>query len=296
MAKKVMVRTSEDLDRAGRALASHFSADIVVVIGSQSVLVGWPDAPIIMRTSGEIDAYPANYREWEEMPENEGIPASEEINALFGFMSDFDETHGFYIDGCDDTTARLPPDWQKRAVYKTIYAYGSKVELIAPCIEDMTLSKLIRLVEKDRGWITSLHASRPLNKALLLERMRAENLEQSIIGNAQAFLQTLPDLPPQKNPVPSRVPDFPKNTHCAFFTPSTNMVSIRKWDPRTRVYNMIDNPLGPAVVEGRNDYFFIDGRKTTEEEWRERRSPSQGMPDESGSRNRDPESKPQFKP
>lgn len=34
----------------------------MVVVGSQSVLVDWPDAPALMRTSGEIDAYPANAR------------------------------------------------------------------------------------------------------------------------------------------------------------------------------------------------------------------------------------------
>ncbi|TWF49504.1 DUF6036 family nucleotidyltransferase [Neorhizobium alkalisoli] len=94
-------------------------------------------------------------------------------NRLFGYLSNFDETHGFYIDGCDETTARLPPDWQKRAVYKTITARGRKVELIAPSIEDIPLSKLVRLVEKDRGWISSLHSSRPVDKPAIIERMSA---------------------------------------------------------------------------------------------------------------------------
>jgi hypothetical protein len=147
---------------------------------------------------------------------------------LFGYLSNFDETFGFYIDGCDETTARLPPDWQKRAVYKTITAYGKKVELIAPSIEDMTLSKLVRLVEKDRGWISSLHASRPVDETLLIERMRSSNVKADIIEKAEKFLGTLPDLAPQKIPQPSTIPPFPSDTHCAFFTPGTNTVSIRK--------------------------------------------------------------------
>lgn len=271
---KVKVRTSADLDKAGRSLASHFNTDLVVIIGSQSVLVGWPDAPVIMRTSDEIDAYPANYKEWEEMPANRGFQASEEINALFGHMSNFDEEFGFYIDGCDEKTARLPPDWQKRAVYKTINAYGKKVDLVAPSIEDMTLSKLVRLVDKDRGWISSLHESRPLDKVLLLERMRETNLRPDVVAKAAHFLATLPDLPPAKTPKPSSIPPFPSDTHCAFFTPGTNTVSIRKWDARKRIYNQIDNPLGPAVMEGRNTYFFVDGRKSNEQEWRDHHAPT----------------------
>jgi len=76
------VRTIEDLERAVRALATHFCTDTVVIIGSQSVLLEWPDAPILMRTSGEIDAYPINWLGWEQ--DHPGDEASEEINALFG--------------------------------------------------------------------------------------------------------------------------------------------------------------------------------------------------------------------
>lgn len=102
------VRTIDDLHRAVRALAVHFDTDVVVIVGSQSVLLEWPDAPVLMRTSGEIDAYPGNIREWEA--KNPGDLASEEINVLFGWGSQFHETFGFYIDGVDETTAKLPPD------------------------------------------------------------------------------------------------------------------------------------------------------------------------------------------
>ena len=59
------VRTFDDMERAVRAIATHFGADRVFIIGSQSVLLEWPDAPVLLRTSGEIDAYPENYRVWE---------------------------------------------------------------------------------------------------------------------------------------------------------------------------------------------------------------------------------------
>jgi hypothetical protein len=80
------LQTEGDLRRAVRSLARHFKTDTVIMIGSQSILVDWPDAPVQMRLSGEIDAYPANARAWEKA--NPGLLASEEINALFGYDSD----------------------------------------------------------------------------------------------------------------------------------------------------------------------------------------------------------------
>ncbi|MGB7658956.1 MAG: hypothetical protein WBL96_11575, partial [Pseudolabrys sp.] len=70
-----------------------------------------------MRVSPEIDAYPANARLWELEEKvrhpNESPEASEHINALFGSGSLFHQTHGFYIDGVDENTAKLPAGWQK---------------------------------------------------------------------------------------------------------------------------------------------------------------------------------------
>jgi hypothetical protein len=53
-------RTEEDLERAVRALAREFKTDTVFIIGSQAILLSWPDAPEAMRGSPEIDAYPEN--------------------------------------------------------------------------------------------------------------------------------------------------------------------------------------------------------------------------------------------
>jgi hypothetical protein len=54
------------LERAVRAVATEFNTDRVFIIGSQSILLAWPDAPPMMRTSPEIDAYPENAQDWEE--------------------------------------------------------------------------------------------------------------------------------------------------------------------------------------------------------------------------------------
>jgi hypothetical protein len=82
------VRTFEDLVETVKAIARLFETDKVFIIGSQSILLSWPDAPVILRTSGEIDAYPENARLWEiihkKLDPDCPPEASEEINALFG--------------------------------------------------------------------------------------------------------------------------------------------------------------------------------------------------------------------
>ncbi len=57
MTERSFVRTFEDLVETVRAIARLFKTDKVFIIGSQSILLSWPDAPVALRTSGEIDAY-----------------------------------------------------------------------------------------------------------------------------------------------------------------------------------------------------------------------------------------------
>ena len=114
------LRTFDDLLRVVRALAYEFKTDTVFVVGSQAILASMPDAPEPARASPEIDAFPGNRKLWElaeaEKSPNEESSASEHIDGLFGWYSQFHQTHGFYIDGVDETTAKLPRGWQARAV------------------------------------------------------------------------------------------------------------------------------------------------------------------------------------
>jgi hypothetical protein len=192
--ERSLVRTIDDLERTVRAIAYHFSTDEVFIIGSQSILLSWPDAPPMMRTSGEIDAYPGNAKLWEISHQDKGSPpptASEEINALFGWGSQFHQTHGFYVDGVDDRTARLPPDWRMKAIERPIDVNGRTALAIAPCPEDIIISKLARLEDKDKEFITVFHKTRPLDLALIEQRLRNTDLESTILERALAYVRTL---------------------------------------------------------------------------------------------------------
>jgi hypothetical protein len=139
------IRTLEDLDSTVRAIATEFNTEEVFIIGSQSILLAWPDAPTVMRSSGEIDAYPGNAKTWqiEEQRKHPGESpvASEHIDVLFGMGSQFHQDHGFYIDGVDENTAKLPVGWQNRALVKRMTVGERLVKVIAPCPEDLIVSK-----------------------------------------------------------------------------------------------------------------------------------------------------------
>ena len=181
-------RTLEDLERAVRALAVHFKADTVIIIGSQSVLLEWPDAPILMRTSDEIDAFPENAADWEDKT---GLEASEEINVLIGQYSRFEETHGFFIDGVDETTAKLPVGWRDRAITREVDSHGVMVQAVAPSPHDLAVSKMHRLADKDRDYITERHKIRPLNLGQLREYFLESKPEGEILNRGLAFILKL---------------------------------------------------------------------------------------------------------
>jgi hypothetical protein len=190
-----LVRTVEDLIETVKAIARQFQTDKVFIIGSQSILLSWPDAPAIMRTSGEIDAYPGNAKIWEvtrkAIDPDDDPEASEEIAALFGEGSAFHRKHGFYIDGVDENTARLPRDWMTRAISRQVDVDGRTVLAIAPCPEDVVVSKLARLAEKDKEFIEAYHAARPLDSKLIEGRIGAADLEPEISERAVAFINRL---------------------------------------------------------------------------------------------------------
>ena len=195
MPEQSPLRTEEDLQRVIRALAREFNTDAVFIIGSQAILMSWPDPPSIMLMTPEIDAYPANARVWEiaEEARDDGIPreASEHIDGLFGEGSSFHRAHGFYIDGTDESTAKLPEGWNARAIVRRLDVDGRMVKAIAPAPEDLVVSKLARLDDKDKAFVDAYHNARPLDIALIEQRIATTNLDPAVAARAVAYLRSL---------------------------------------------------------------------------------------------------------
>ncbi len=193
--EKSLVRTVEDLIATVTVIARLFRSDEVFIIGSQSILLSWPDAPSIMRTSGEIDAYPGNARLWEitrkGLDPDDDPEASEEIAVLFGEGSAFHRRHGFYIDGVDENTARLPQGWMTRAIVRSIGVDERIVRAIAPCPDDVVVSKLARLDEKDKNFIAAYHKARPLDQTLIEDRIKCTDLDPDVSRRALDYIRNL---------------------------------------------------------------------------------------------------------
>ena len=85
-----------------RAAAAISQAHPLVVVGSQAILLPFPDAPAELLVSRELVLYPALN------------PAKADlIDGAIGAMSSFDETFGHHADGVGPETAVMPTAWER---------------------------------------------------------------------------------------------------------------------------------------------------------------------------------------
>jgi hypothetical protein len=143
----------EHVLRAAAAIAQETS---FVVVGSQAVLLPFPDAPDELRVSRELDLYPALHPEKADL-----------IDGAIGAMSSFDETFGYHADGVGPETAVLPVDWEARS---QLYYIGD-VTAIAPEIHDLAVSKCVAGREKDADFVRALLRHGMISGITLLERI-----------------------------------------------------------------------------------------------------------------------------
>lgn len=145
------------LEHAIRAACAVADDTELYVIGSQSILGQYPDAPEELRASIEVDVIPKN------RPEAWG-----DIDGALGELSRFHETHGFYVQGVGFETATLPRGWKRRC-YEVVANPRAK----GYCLEshDLALSKLAAFREKDLEFVRTLLIDRLVTPEILLERL-----------------------------------------------------------------------------------------------------------------------------
>jgi Nucleotidyltransferase of unknown function (DUF6036) len=100
--------------------------------------------PADMTITKEIDIYAPHADDIESI--------SEMIDANIGQGSKFHDEFGYYGDGVSPTTAKMPNDWQARAVeYRG--AGAPDVAAIVPEENDVALAKLAAWRDKDQDWL-----------------------------------------------------------------------------------------------------------------------------------------------
>jgi uncharacterized nucleotidyltransferase DUF6036 len=152
--------TRSELEHAIRAACDVADDTEVYVIGSQAILGEFPEAPADLRQSSEADIVPKN------RPER-----MDEVDGALGELSQFHQTHGFYVHGVSLETAALPQGWEKRVV-------GVQNENTRNCIgwclegHDLAASKLVAFRDKDREFVRVLLAEGLIGATLLIHRIR----------------------------------------------------------------------------------------------------------------------------
>ena len=147
------------LEHLLRAAGSIAGQDRVIVIGSQSILGAWPDAPASLLMSMEADfIFPDN-------PESSDI-----VDGTIGEGSIFHETFGYYAQGVGATTAILPADWRDRLhVVDSPDTRGTKGLCLDPA--DLLASKYAAGRDKDFEFIRQAFRHGVVSEHVVLQRI-----------------------------------------------------------------------------------------------------------------------------
>jgi Nucleotidyltransferase of unknown function (DUF6036) len=157
-----------ELEHIVRAAGSIADDSEIIVIGSQSILGQFPNAPSTLLASSEADVYPRNRPELAEL-----------IDGSIGEGSAFHELYGYYAQGVGEDTAVLPKGWRDRLVRMND---PNSVGITGLCLEvhDLAVSKYIAGREKDLEFTRELAMHRMTDREILLARLPETEISEAL--------------------------------------------------------------------------------------------------------------------
>ena len=156
-----------ELEHVIRASGDIAKDNEIVVIGSQSILGQFPNAPIRLLASMEMDVYPKNK------------PAlANKIDGAIGEGSLFHERNGYYAQGVGPETAVLPGGWQGRLI-EVNNANTNGVSGLCLEVHDLTISKLVASRAKDLEFVQELVRQEMVKQATLTSRLADTQISES---------------------------------------------------------------------------------------------------------------------
>jgi len=157
-----------DLEHLIRAAGRIAGERELVIIGSQAVLGQFPDAPVALLMSMEVDLYPLSRPE-----------LADKVDGAIGEGSVFHQTHGYYAQGVGPGTATLPAGWRRRLVRVDNPNTGGYAGL-CPEVHDLAISKYVAGREKDREFTRELARHGMTGRKMLLKRLAATKLDPAV--------------------------------------------------------------------------------------------------------------------
>jgi hypothetical protein len=147
-----------------RAAAKLTGVRRVLVIGSQAILGTYDvhQLPPRVTLSDEADVV---------VVDDSGGGLADQIDAQIGMESSFDRTFGYYADGVELSTAKLPDGWEGRAIDQTA-GYDEHGPIIARFIDvhDLVVSKMAAGRPQDREYVHALRDAGLVDGQVLVER------------------------------------------------------------------------------------------------------------------------------
>ena len=168
--------TRQQLEHLIRAASVIADDDELIVIGSQSILGQFPDAPPDLRVSVEADVYPRNH------PERADV-----IDGSIGEGSPFHETYGYYAQGVGPETATLPSGWRERLVpIRNENTRGST----GWCLEvhDLVVAKAVAGREKDRAFVSDVLRHELVRPDTVLERLAETDVAAEVAERVRRWV------------------------------------------------------------------------------------------------------------
>jgi hypothetical protein len=160
--------TRGELEHVIRAAGTIADVDDLVIIGSQSVLGQFPDAPSDLLVSNEADVFSLS------KPDRSDL-----IDSTIGEGSPFQREFGYYAHGVGPETAVLPAGWRERLVLvcgeNTRFVKGLCLE-----VHDLAIAKYVAGREKDLDFTGSLISHRMVRRETLEQRLLVTNLKADL--------------------------------------------------------------------------------------------------------------------
>jgi hypothetical protein len=157
-----------ELEHLIRAAGSIADDAEIVVVGSQSILGQFPDAPSVFLMSMEADVYPLHRPELATL-----------IDGSIGEGSMFHELYGYYAQGVGERTAVLPAGWRERLIRienpNTRGVAGLCLE-----VHDLAISKHAAGREKDLEFTRELARQGMTDSRTLAQRLKETELHPEV--------------------------------------------------------------------------------------------------------------------
>ena len=166
-----------ELEHIIRAVGEIAKVENVIILGSQSILGKFPKFPELVSPEDYSELSLTNQSHevlFRSIEVDIIIPESEEkteiVDAAIGELSSFHDTFGYYVQGVDYSTSKLPKGWKDRLV-EICNENTNNISGLCLEIHDLIISKLYAGRQKD---IDFFHA------AVKLDLLSIETLKERL--------------------------------------------------------------------------------------------------------------------